>query len=194
MTRKTFKEMIGYHAWDIEALDDPMVVPLPAFAEAYCQANPEFREGVESTYRAWLSTAKEWIEDPQNPVKAYHFLDGHPSFWTFEPSNGTDDAMEIMDRGEVTDLDAFMRASKLRTAGFARSFWKAIGGKNNTYMMECGSAVPPLRAYHYHDIDVDAYAESFEACYVQTAEYVFSINSFSEDNDSRHRDYFNGKE
>lgn len=163
MRDKNIEEVFAYHSETMELLhstgnDSTMIVPLPEFVEEHLAYHPGQRDEVTSAHKEWLSVVRDWINDPTSPSLSYHFLDGHPAFWTLAA---------VEDGGDPV----------FKTGGFAARFWKALGRKGDevVYMMECGGAVPPRRDHHYHDIDLDAYSSSWDECFVDTARYTFTV-------------------
>lgn len=158
MRTNNIDEVFAYHSEVIDLLRSNVVVPLPEFVSEHLTRHPDQRVDIEAAYGDWLNTVRKWIDNPANPVLSYHFLDGHPAFWTLETLHDG--------QGPV-----------FKTTGQASHFWKGIGRSDGkeVYMMEHGAAVPPERTSHYHDHYLDSYSSSWEGCYVDTARYTFAL-------------------
>lgn len=163
---KKFRKMLERHNAGIEDILN-QADWIPDFVEEYCRYNPEQRESVVQTYRDWLETAVAWRDNRKNPVLSFLFLDGHPCFWSFEHKGS-----------EGQSFEGFLTGNTLVMDGAASTFWKDADYESK-YMMECGNAVPPYRLHHYHDYNLDAYGNSFEECFVDTAKYTFGLNGFA---------------
>lgn len=106
-------------------------------------------------YLTWLNgTVRYYLEDPNDFLTAYYFLDSHPAFW-YQP------------RPEEYP-------HQWQTGSAISNMW--IQPTKNSkgelvFMMECGATVPGT-SHHYHDLKLDVYAPSYNDAIIQTAALV----------------------
>lgn len=103
----------------------------------------------------WLKEARAWIEDQDDFMKAYGFLEGHPAFWK-------------RPRPEVYP-------NEWSTDEGVSTIWSSPtrrGDGSIVMMMETGSMVPPQRERRYHDLRLDTYEDTYEKGIIATAKVV----------------------
>jgi hypothetical protein len=107
----------------------------------------------------WLKEARHWIENPDDFMAAYGFLEGHPAFWK-RPRPETHPNEWTTDDGVST-------------------IWSSPTRREDgsiVMMMETGSMVPPERKHRYHDLRLDTYEDTYEKGIIATAKLVHKFN------------------
>lgn len=108
-------------------------------------------------YYSFLGGAKAWLENQDDMVLAYSFLESHPAFWSRSRSQ----------------IDRFPHEWKMDQ--WLSGVWIGLSRKENgenVIMLEHGAAVEPDRVMHYHDTRLDVWAPTFEEAYIQLAKNV----------------------
>lgn len=107
----------------------------------------------KKSYLFFLLTASKYLENPKDFVLAYHFVNGHPAFWS--RYNGTSTDWNLENNGFISmDVINDHKTGK------------------PLVMLEHGAAVPPERTHHYHDLRLDSYGETYEAAIIDLAAKV----------------------
>ena len=86
---------------------------------------------------------------------SYMFLDTHPAFW-WRDSNNVD--------------------AQWHVEGYTNKIWTETVGRSDSdgysWALEAGASVPDEHTQHYHDLRLDAYADTLEEAFVQLAYLV----------------------
>lgn len=101
-----------------------------------------------NAYISWARDYVEWVNNPDSFYNAWQIVKHHPAMWL----NGKEEA--TID----TEREPWL--------------WHEIGRTEDgeTYhMFETGSAVPPERQHHYHDLDLDVYSSTYEEGIIELA-------------------------
>lgn len=104
-------------------------------------------------YEAFLQVASEYRDDSENFAKAYSFVSAHPAFWTRGRGLGNE------------------RAFDWTTYDFNIPHFEVALHDNgsHSWFIESGAHVPPDYTEHYHDLRLDVYGETPEACVLELA-------------------------
>lgn len=106
-------------------------------------------------YYGWLKEVRNWIENQDDFMSAYFFLQGHPAFWK-RPRPEEYPNEWSTDEGVSTIW----------------SFPTRRDDGSICMMMETGSMVPPERKNRYHDLRLDTYEDTYEKGIIATAKVV----------------------
>lgn len=105
----------------------------------------------KSTYYTFLKMSNEYVNDPNDFEKAFHWLDAHPAFWSRYKADSFD--WEI-NNNEKIGLGVMNRNGK------------------TVIMLETGAAVEPERTTRYHDLRLDSDAATYEEAIIKLAARV----------------------
>jgi hypothetical protein len=103
----------------------------------------------------WLKEAREWIENQDDFMAAYGFLQGHPAFWKrsrpeeYPNQWSTDEGVST-----IWSYPSYRKDGSI------------------VMMMETGSMVSPERSRRYHDLRLDTYEDTYEKGIIATAKKV----------------------
>jgi len=103
----------------------------------------------------WLKEARQWIENQDDFMAAYGFLEGHPAFWK-RPRPEEYPNQWSTDEGVST-------------------IWSSPSYRNDgsiVMMMETGAMKAPARQHRYHDLRLDTYEDTYELGIIATAKKV----------------------
>jgi len=103
----------------------------------------------------WLKEARAWIENQDDFMAAYGFLEGHPAFWK---------------RSRPEEYP-----NQWSTDEGVSTIWSSPSYRKDgsiVMMMETGSMVAPERTRRYHDLRLDTYEDTYEKGIVATAKKV----------------------
>ena len=117
--------------------------------------NAELAEELKQALSMSSVTAEVYHSAPGDFRASYMFLDTHPAFWW----------------RDVNDADA-----KWHVNGYTDKIWTETVGHSNddgySWALEAGASVPEEHTQHYHDLRLDAYADTLEEAFVQLAYLV----------------------
>lgn len=114
------------------------------------------------SYYRFLSLAKEWLDNQENAMLAYNFINLHPAFW-YRDTNERYQYDWITTGGQKT-----------------MDIWVSDDDKGRMVVsLEHGEAVNPERNYHAHNSRLDIYAYSFEDAYIKMAKAVHRLFDLS---------------
>lgn len=105
----------------------------------------------------FLKGAKAWLDNQDDLILAYYFLEHHPVFWYRNRTTA-----ETRPHAWITDHGL-------------KGVWIGLSRKDNgenVIMLEHGAAVQPDRVMHYHDPRLDVWAPTFDDAYIQLAKKV----------------------
>lgn len=122
---------------------------------------------IKMHYRSWLETADHYLENPDDFMSAYYFMDSHPCFW-------------------VRERESFL---EWQESGHAVNLWIVPQVKDDKgtvgFMGEAGSHIAPEYRSYYHDLRLDVYTESYEDTIIELARRVhkfFAIDGSEREN------------
>jgi len=147
---------------------------------------------LQDTYAGWLKLRKEYLEDQDDFMNAYYFVDGHPAFWTREFI--VDNAPGIFTRDDLFRWQTNGHARKLTIEPFAREPFddrELVDPKGNVvpflFSVEGGMHVKDDGIYtsnrnylhitdlyknHYYDFKLDAYGATYEDAIINFAKLL----------------------
>lgn len=104
-------------------------------------------------YYSFLRTAKAYLEEPSDFLRAYYFLNGHPAFWT------------------RPNPEKFPFEWSTSTGNSLISMYPSSDQEGNVVIsLEHGASYPPERKTRYHDTRLDTFAPTYEEAIVALAE------------------------
>lgn len=116
-------------------------------------------ESLKNTYEKWGEMHDSYVEDPADFLNSFYFLDQHPCFWV-----------------KAKNHDNLPHAPyEWDTSGHSQKLWffpTRDDAGSIAFMMEAGSHIAPDYLYHYHDLRLDAYSDSYENVIIETAALV----------------------
>lgn len=119
-------------------------------------STPIDTRGLEThEYWEFLCTAREWLQNKDDFLLSYYFIDHHPILW-------------MRSRPET-------HPNQWNTDSGVSKLWMHPQRREDgtiCMMMEAGSAVPDARQRRYHDLRLDTYTNSFEEGIVATAALI----------------------
>lgn len=140
---------------------------------------------VFSAYKGFLQVEKSFKENPDNVIFAHDFINNHPMFWTIRehPTNRRrkSEVVDVITNGGFNKLEFMVGFSDKKTED---------GKPKPLVMVETGPG-------NYHDLNLDVYADSFDAAILETARRIsvhynshggFTDSSKEEPNDNFFRD------
>lgn len=116
---------------------------------------------LKCTYKDWLSTYEEYVNNPDDLMTSYEFIDQHPAFWLREKINK--ESSKPSDRYGWSTSGFAMRLSHQPR--------RAEDG-SVVHTMETGGHVPPKYDELYHDIRLDVCTNSYDSAIIEMASLV----------------------
>lgn len=102
------------------------------------------------SYIYFLKTAREYLQNPNDFLTAWYFVDTHPFAWHIHEAGSYDWAQ----KGHVSKVWLQPSLNKENTV---------------TFMLETGAAIDPDRTNHYHDLRLDIYAPTYNDSIIKLA-------------------------
>lgn len=123
------------------------------------------RSSLEYNYVMFQKYAEAYLKNPTDFELAYTFVDHHPAFWI----------KEYLPKDLAHDAET-PKTFDWKTGSHAMSLWcvPSFNNGKTTWMMEAGQHTPDYRS-HYHDFNLDVYAETVEEAFIIMAE---KLNKF----------------
>lgn len=119
-------------------------------------------QSVLHSYRMFLKVVEGYVANPDNIGVVHNFLNRHTMFWRLKFDHHYKKTYLLVDEGwETIDFSIDVRKKK------------KSGKLKTTVMLEAGGSSDSDRHYMYHDYNLDIYAKSIDAAYIELAAKIY---------------------